>query len=62
MTTIRHHLSDKLMLAYAAGQLPEEHPLYDVWCTDDGEYLFLKGAVGGYMQTRYELTELTHNA
>jgi hypothetical protein len=41
-----------------AGQLPEEHPVYDVWCTADGDYIFLKGAVGGYMQTRYELTEL----
>jgi hypothetical protein len=41
-----------------AGQLPEEHPVYDVWCTADGHYLFLKGAVGGYMQTRYELVEL----
>lgn len=44
-----------------AGQLPEEHPLYDVWCTDDEQYIFLKGAVGGYMQTYYELTELTTN-
>lgn len=41
-----------------AGQLPEEHPPYDVWCTDDGDYIFLKGAVGGYMQTYYELSEL----
>ena len=41
-----------------AGQLPEEHPPYDVWCTADGDYLFLKGAVSGYMQTYYELTEL----
>ncbi len=41
-----------------AGQLPEEHPLYDVWCTADSDYVFLKGAVGGYMQTRYELSEL----
>ena len=41
-----------------AGQLPEEHPVYDVWCTADGQYIFLKGEVGGYMQTRYELTEL----
>lgn len=41
-----------------AGQLPEEHPPYDVWCSDDGEYLFLKGGVGGYMQTYYELVEL----
>jgi hypothetical protein len=29
-----------------------------VWCTNDGDYLFLKGAVGGYMQTYYELVEL----
>ena len=41
-----------------AGQLPEEHPLYDLWCTADGHYVFLKAAVGGYMQTRYELVEL----
>lgn len=41
-----------------AGQLPQEHPPYDVWCTDDGHYIYLKGAVGGYMQTRYELVEL----
>lgn len=27
MTTIRHHLSDKLMLAYAVGQLPEAFSL-----------------------------------
>lgn len=44
-----------------AGQLPEEHPPYDVWCTDDDNYIFLKGGVGGYMQTRYELTELVSN-
>ncbi len=40
-----------------AGQLPTEHPPYDIWCTADGEYLFLKGVVGGYMQTAYELVE-----
>ena len=41
-----------------AGQLPEEHPRYDVWCTADGDFIFLRGEVGGYMQTFYELTEL----
>jgi len=41
-----------------AGQLPEEHPEYDIWCTADGDYIFLRGAVGGYMQTFYELIEL----
>ncbi len=42
-----------------AGQLPQEHPPYDVWCTADGHYVFLRGAVGGYMQTHYELTEIS---
>ena len=41
-----------------AGQLPQEHPPYDVWCTADGNYLYLKGGVGGYMQTLYELVEI----
>jgi len=41
-----------------AGQLPQEHPPYDVWCTADGNYVFLLGAVGGTMQTRYELVAL----
>ena len=38
--------------------LPEEHPPYDLWCTADGDYLFLRAIAGGYMQNRYELTEL----
>lgn len=42
----------------SAPGLPQEHPPYDVWCTADGGFLFLKGGVGGYMQTRYELVEL----
>ncbi len=42
----------------SAPGLPTEHPPYDVWCTADGEYLFLKGGVAGYMQTHYELVEL----
>jgi hypothetical protein len=36
--------------------LPLEHPPYDLWCTADGDYVLLKAAVGGYMQTAYELT------
>jgi len=39
-------------------ELPVEHPPYDMWCTADGEYTFLKGGVAGYMQTYYELIEL----
>ncbi len=35
--------------------LPLEHPPYDLWCTDDGDYVLLKAEVGGYMQTAYEL-------
>ena len=41
-----------------AGQLPEEHPPYDVWCTADDDYILLRAGVGGYMQTHYELMEL----
>ena len=42
-----------------AGNLPEEHPPYNLWCTADDDYLFLKASVGGYMQTHYELVELS---
>ncbi len=41
-----------------AGQLPEEHPPYNVWCTADDDYLLLRAGAEGYMQTHYELTEL----
>ena len=40
-----------------AGNLPEEHPPYRMWCTDDEDGIFLKGGVGGYMLTHYELVE-----
>lgn len=42
-----------------AGQLPEEHPPYNVWCTADDDYLLLRAAAEGYMQTHYELVELS---
>jgi hypothetical protein len=38
--------------------LPEAHPPYDIWCTNDGDFIFLRGDIGGYMQTFYELVEL----
>jgi hypothetical protein len=41
-----------------AGNLPEEHPPYDVWCTADDDYILLRAGAGGYMQTHYELVEL----
>ncbi|MGI9229149.1 MAG: hypothetical protein ACR2P9_04730 [Gammaproteobacteria bacterium] len=41
-----------------AGGLPEEHPPYEVWCTADQDCILVKGSVGGYMQTHYELIEL----
>jgi len=40
-----------------AGNLPEEHPPYNLWCTADDDYLLLRAAVDGYMQTHYELAE-----
>lgn len=41
-----------------AGNLPEEHPPYDVWCTADDDYILLRAGAGGYMQTHYELATL----
>lgn len=38
--------------------LAGEHPPYDLWITDDEDGIFLKGGVGGYMMTWYELVEL----
>jgi hypothetical protein len=43
-----------------AGNLPEEHPPYEVWCTADDDYILLKAGAGGYMQTHYELIELEY--
>jgi hypothetical protein len=34
------------------------HPDYDMWVTADEDAIFVKGGVGGYMQTWYELVEL----
>jgi hypothetical protein len=34
------------------------HPPYDMWVTADDDALFVRGGVGGYMQTWYELIEL----
>jgi hypothetical protein len=34
------------------------HPPYHMWVTADGNYVFLRAYVEGYMQTHYELTEL----
>jgi len=48
----------KFQITDTAGNLPEEHPPYEMWCTKDEDGIFLKGGVGGYMQTYYELTEL----
>jgi hypothetical protein len=42
----------------SADGLPEAHPPYDVWCTNDENYIWLCGGVAGYMQTWYELVEL----
>jgi hypothetical protein len=34
------------------------HPPYDMWVTADSDRLFVKGGVGGYMATWYELEAL----
>ena len=33
------------------------HPPYDLWVTDDGEFHFVRGVVGGYMDSTFELVE-----
>lgn len=33
------------------------HPPYDLWVTDDGEFHFVRGIVGGYMDSTFELVE-----
>ena len=50
--------SRKFQIVDTAKGLPEEHPPYEMWCTNDTDGLFLRGGVGGYMQTHYELVEL----
>lgn len=60
--TVQAGTFDALHFRFVANpELPEEHPPYDIWCTNDGDYLFLKGAVAGYMQTYYELVELSRS-
>ncbi len=44
----------------AAPGLPQEHPPYDVWCSNDDDFILLRAAAAGYMQTHYELVELIH--
>jgi hypothetical protein len=36
-----------------------QHPVYDIWVTNDENAIFVQGGVGGYMQTWYELQTLT---
>jgi hypothetical protein len=35
------------------------HPPFEVWLTNDADAVLLQGGVGGYMQTWYELMELS---
>lgn len=35
------------------------HPAYDMWVTADDDAIFVRGGVGGYMQTWYELVALS---
>lgn len=36
-----------------------QHPPYEMWVTADDDSIFVQGGVGGYMQTWYELVELS---
>jgi hypothetical protein len=39
------------------GTLPDEHPTEELWCLP-GSFVFVKIAVGGYMNSTFELAEL----
>ncbi|HEV2567412.1 hypothetical protein [Sphingomonas sp.] len=38
--------------------LTNNHPDYDMWLTRDGDFIYVKGEVGGYMDSVFELAEL----
>jgi hypothetical protein len=38
--------------------LTNNHPEYDMWLTRDGDFIYVKGEVGGYMDSVFELAEL----
>jgi hypothetical protein len=39
--------------------LTNNHPPYDMWLTRDGEFIYVKGEVEGYMDSTFELAKLT---
>lgn len=39
--------------------LTNAHPPYDMWVTQDGDFLYVKGVVEGYMDSVFELESLT---
>ena len=39
--------------------LTNAHPPYDMWLTRDGDFLYVKGVVEGYMDSVFELVELS---
>lgn len=41
------------------GMVTNDHPPYVLWVTADGDFLFVKGVVEGYMASRFELVELS---
>jgi hypothetical protein len=41
------------------GMVTNNHPPYDLWVTRDGDFIFVKGRVEGYMAARFELVSLT---
>ena len=37
--------------------ITNDHPPYEMWLTRDGDFLYVKGVVGGYMDSVFELVE-----
>jgi hypothetical protein len=44
-------------LAFAG--MTNDHPPYRMWISTDGDFLYVRGEVAGYMDSVFELTELT---
>jgi hypothetical protein len=38
--------------------LTNNHPPYDMWVTRDGDFLYVRGEVAGYMDSVFELESL----
>lgn len=46
----------------AFGDMSNGHPAYELWVTRDPDHIFVRGIVGGYLASAFELVEFTRHA